>query len=135
MSNSKDNIKAGSCPVYKKCGGCQLQNLTYAEQLRFKQNNVERLLGKLCKIEPIIGMDNPYHYRNKVQAAFYTDRKGKIISVLTQMLERTLQQPRARTKQMMKTCLSQVICTADNRLLCGLSVRAETPQKRLMKAL
>lgn len=80
MSNSKDNIKAGSCPVYKKCGGCQLQNLTYAEQLRFKQNKVERLLGKLCKIEPIIGMDNPYHYRNKVQAAFYTDRKGKIIS-------------------------------------------------------
>ncbi len=80
MSNTKQNIKNGSCPVYKKCGGCQLQNLTYAEQLRFKQNKVERLLKKLCKVEPIIGMDNPYHYRNKVQAAFYTDRKGKIIS-------------------------------------------------------
>ncbi len=80
MSNTKQNIKNGSCPVYKKCGGCQLQNLTYAEQLRFKQNKVERLLKKLCKVEPIIGMDNPYHYRNKVQSAFYTDRKGKIIS-------------------------------------------------------
>lgn len=78
--NSKDNINSGSCPVYKKCGGCQLQNLSYPEQLKFKQNKVERLLKKFCKVEPIIGMENPYHYRNKVQAAFYTDRRGKIIS-------------------------------------------------------
>lgn len=80
MSNSKEHIRNGSCPVYKKCGGCQLQNLSYAEQLSFKQNKVEKLLKKFCNVEPIIGMDNPYHYRNKVQAAFYTDRRGKIIS-------------------------------------------------------
>ncbi len=80
MSNSKDNIKKGSCPVYKKCGGCQLQNLTYEEQLKYKQNKVKRLLEKFCPVDPIIGMDNPYHYRNKVQAAFWTDKKGKIIS-------------------------------------------------------
>ncbi|MGN0491237.1 23S rRNA (uracil(1939)-C(5))-methyltransferase RlmD [Ruminococcus sp.] len=78
--SSKENISNGSCPVYKKCGGCQLQNLSYPEQLKFKQNKVERLLKKFCKVEPIIGMENPYHYRNKVQAAFYTDRRGKIIS-------------------------------------------------------
>lgn len=78
MSN-KDNIKE-NCPVYKKCGGCQLQNLSYPEQLKFKQNKVERLLKKFCKVEPIIGMENPYHYRNKVQAAFYTNKSGKIIS-------------------------------------------------------
>ncbi len=80
MSNSKEHIKNGSCPVYKKCGGCQLQNLSYSEQLSFKQNKVEKLLKKFCTVEQIIGMDNPYHYRNKVQAAFYTDRRGKIIS-------------------------------------------------------
>ena len=78
--SSKENINRGSCPVYKKCGGCQLQNLSYSEQLKFKQNKVERLLKKFCKVEPIIGMENPYHYRNKVQAAFYTDRRGKVIS-------------------------------------------------------
>ena len=78
MSN-KDNIKE-NCPVYKKCGGCQLQNLSYPEQLKFKQNKVERLLKKFCKVEPIIGMENPYHYRNKVQSAFYTNKSGKIIS-------------------------------------------------------
>ncbi len=75
---SNQNTK--SCPVYKKCGGCQLQNMTYPEQLRFKQNKVERLLKGFCRVEPIIGMESPYHYRNKVQAAFWTDRKGKIIS-------------------------------------------------------
>ena len=69
-----------SCPVYKKCGGCQLQNLSYPEQLEFKQKKVEKLLKRFCTVEKIIGMKTPYHYRNKVQAAFYTDKKGKIIS-------------------------------------------------------
>lgn len=78
--SSKENINRGSCPVYKKCGGCQLQNLSYPDQLKLKQNKVERLLKKFCKVEPIIGMENPYHYRNKVQAAFYTNKSGKIIS-------------------------------------------------------
>lgn len=68
------------CPLYKKCGGCQLQNLSYAEQLGFKQRKIERLLGEFGRVEPIIGMDEPYHYRNKVQAAFATARNGKIIS-------------------------------------------------------
>ena len=80
MSQSKINIQNGSCPVYKKCGGCQLQNLSYEEQLRFKQNKVIKLLKSFGRVEPIIGMENPYHYRNKVQAAFFTDRNGKIHS-------------------------------------------------------
>ncbi len=80
MSQSKINIQNGSCPVYKKCGGCQLQNLSYEEQLRFKQNTVIRLLKAFGRVEPIIGMDEPYHYRNKVQAAFFTDRRGNIKS-------------------------------------------------------
>ena len=80
MSQTKINIQNGSCPVYKKCGGCQLQNLTYEEQLRFKQNKVVKLLKSFGRVEPIIGMEQPYHYRNKVQAAFFTDRNGKIRS-------------------------------------------------------
>lgn len=80
MSSSKDNIKRGSCPVYKKCGGCQLQNMTYEQQLQFKQKKVEGLLKRFCRVDRIIGMENPYHYRNKVQAAFRTDRNGRIIS-------------------------------------------------------
>lgn len=71
---------AGQCPLYKKCGGCQLQNMTYEQQLRWKHGLVERLMRKYCRVQPIIGMDSPYHYRNKVQAAFGMTRDKKIIS-------------------------------------------------------
>ncbi len=67
----------GQCPLYKKCGGCQLQNMTYPEQLQFKQKKEVRYLGKFGKVEPIIGMENPFHYRNKVQAAFRWDQRHK----------------------------------------------------------
>lgn len=68
------------CPLYRKCGGCQLQNMTYERQLRWKQAQAEKLLGGFCRVEPIIGMKNPYHYRNKVQAAFGLDRRKQVIS-------------------------------------------------------
>lgn len=68
------------CPHYKKCGGCQLQNMTYEEQLSFKQAKTIKLLGRFCHVEEIIGMRQPEHYRNKVQAAFGMTRGGKIIS-------------------------------------------------------
>ena len=68
------------CPLAKKCGGCQLQNLSYAEQLHFKQAKAIRLLGRFCHVEEILGMAHPYHYRNKVQAAFGRSRQGQIIS-------------------------------------------------------
>lgn len=70
----------GQCPVYRKCGGCQLQNMTYERQLAWKQSRVRTLLGSFCEPRPIIGMKTPFHYRNKVQAAFGTDRFGKTIS-------------------------------------------------------
>ncbi|MGN1416057.1 MAG: 23S rRNA (uracil(1939)-C(5))-methyltransferase RlmD [Oscillospiraceae bacterium] len=59
-----------NCPVYKKCSGCQLRNMSYEETLRFKEIKVVRLMGKLCRVNPVIGMDDPYHYRSKVQAGF-----------------------------------------------------------------
>ncbi len=72
--------KGNGCPLYKKCGGCQLQNMTYEEQLSFKQAKCVKTLGSFGFVERIIGMENPTHYRNKVQAAFGLTRSGKIIS-------------------------------------------------------
>ena len=72
------------CPHSKKCGGCQLQNLTYPEQLEWKNRLCIKLLGQFAHVEPIIGMESPYHYRNKVQAAFGTTRAGRIISGIYQ---------------------------------------------------
>ncbi len=75
---TKENIRL--CPVSRKCGGCQLMNLTYEEQLKYKQAKVVKLLGSFHRVSSIIGMDEPFHYRNKVQAAFGRTRGGEIIS-------------------------------------------------------
>lgn len=68
------------CNVSRKCGGCQLMNLKYEEQLKYKQAKVVKLLGTFHRVAPIIGMEKPFHYRNKVQAAFGRTRGGEIIS-------------------------------------------------------
>lgn len=68
------------CPVAKKCGGCQLQNMDYQRQLRFKQAYVEKLLGRFGRVGKILPAAHPYHYRCKVQAAFGTTKGGKIVS-------------------------------------------------------
>ena len=67
------------CKAAKKCGGCNYQGMTYEEQLATKQKQVSILLKKFGKLEPIIGMENPYYYRNKVHSVFDRDRKGNII--------------------------------------------------------
>ena len=69
-----------SCPKRKLCGGCQYIHLPYAEQLARKQARLDKLLGRFCRVEPIRAMERPYHYRGKVQAAFGTDGRGRIIS-------------------------------------------------------
>ena len=75
--------KGNGCPVFKRCGGCQLRNLTYEEQLSHKQAEEIRLLGRYCHVEEIIGMETPEHYRCKVQAAFGM-RGGHILSGIYQ---------------------------------------------------
>ncbi|MBP1562161.1 MAG: 23S rRNA (uracil(1939)-C(5))-methyltransferase RlmD [Oscillospiraceae bacterium] len=72
--------KSKSCPVSKKCSGCQLSNLNYTQQLEYKQKDAEKLLGQFGDVKPIVAMENPYNYRNKVQAVFRSDRNGRIIS-------------------------------------------------------
>jgi 23S rRNA (uracil1939-C5)-methyltransferase len=69
-----------NCPVAKKCGGCQLANMTYAETLSFKQAKVVRLLGKMHRVKEIVPSPRIFHYRNKVQAAFGRTRRGEVIS-------------------------------------------------------
>ena len=53
------NTPARVCPLAKKCGGCQLQNLSYDEQLHLKQATAIRLLGRFGHVEEIIGMKDP----------------------------------------------------------------------------
>ena len=58
------------CPYAKKCGGCDYQGMPYEKQLKEKQAYVQKQVGNFCKVLPILGMDEPHHYRNKVHAVF-----------------------------------------------------------------
>ena len=77
------------CTYHRQCGGCQIQALAYEKQLEFKANKVrnhllriggfqEVLLDRV--MEPIVGMEEPYHYRNKAQYPVGTDKNGEIIT-------------------------------------------------------
>ena len=67
------------CPVSKYCGGCNYQGIDYVDQLKLKQDYIKKLLNKFGKIKPILGMDNPLNYRNKVQVSFGCDEKHNVI--------------------------------------------------------
>lgn len=66
------------------CGGCSYQGMAYGAQLEKKQAQVQGLLGNYGTVEPILGMEEPYFYRNKVHAVFDRKRDGSIISGIYQ---------------------------------------------------
>ncbi|MCR4587024.1 MAG: 23S rRNA (uracil(1939)-C(5))-methyltransferase RlmD [Lachnospiraceae bacterium] len=70
--------KKSKCKVSAICGGCQYIDMDYKEQLAMKQRKTQRLLKKYVNLDPIIGMNDPYHYRNKVHAVFsYEKNRGR----------------------------------------------------------
>lgn len=79
-ANAEKSIKSAECadavcPYAKKCGGCDYQGMPYEKQLKEKQAYVQKQVGNFCKVLPILGMDEPYHYRNKVHAVFDIEKK------------------------------------------------------------
>lgn len=77
------------CAFHRQCGGCQLQALSYQEQLNFKQKKIRDSLIRIggfapeqvdACMEPIIGMERPFRYRNKAQYPVGTDRDGRIVT-------------------------------------------------------
>ena len=84
ITPSKDRVQA-VCPVARQCGGCQLQEMSYEAQLAFKksiiQNNLERIGGiKDVTVETVLGMDEPFYYRNKAQFPIGLNKDGEIVS-------------------------------------------------------
>lgn len=78
-ANEQQKTAKALCPVSAKCGGCQLLDMPYQDQLNMKRKRVAGLLSNICSVDPMIGMEDPTHYRNKVTAAFDIDRKGNHI--------------------------------------------------------
>ncbi|MCK6207356.1 MULTISPECIES: 23S rRNA (uracil(1939)-C(5))-methyltransferase RlmD [Bacillaceae] len=85
------------CPIYKECGGCQLQHLSYQGQMLAKKKQVRDVLTRIGKLEdvkvhPVLGMSEPWRYRNKAQVpigeheggligGFYQQRSHQIIDM------------------------------------------------------
>ena len=79
LSFSPDRITP-KCPVSTACGGCVFQNATYEYELKYKKHKVEEALKRIghldnVEVKDVIGMDNPEHYRNKIQVPFGKENK------------------------------------------------------------
>lgn len=84
LEPSADRV-APRCAFHRQCGGCQIQALSYEKQLEFKQKKIENNLKRIggftdLPMEPIVGMEEPYYYRNKAQFPVGTDKDGKIVT-------------------------------------------------------
>ncbi|WP_059104509.1 23S rRNA (uracil(1939)-C(5))-methyltransferase RlmD [Shouchella shacheensis] len=85
------------CPLFQRCGGCQIQHIDYPAQLRYKQKQVKDVITRVAKLPNVtvhgtIGMDDPWRYRNKAQvpvayqdgefvAGFYEKRSHRIVDM------------------------------------------------------
>ncbi|MCE7792753.1 23S rRNA (uracil(1939)-C(5))-methyltransferase RlmD [Salipaludibacillus sp. CUR1] len=91
------------CPIFKQCGGCQLQHLSYEGQLEYKQKQVkdvlERIGGLNVPVHPTLGMEDPWRYRNKSQvpvgerngelvAGFFAERSHTIVDMESCVIQR-----------------------------------------------
>ena len=79
VKNKRENTGSAEqvCEMRRSCGGCQTWNLTYEEELSMKMGKLIRSMGKFGHVEEIIPMENPYHYRNKLQALFQYNGKNQ----------------------------------------------------------
>lgn len=81
--NKAEERQEADCATYKRCGGCNLRHIKYDETLKIKQNTVQNLVDKTLKnkvmVQETVGMENPFHYRNKAQFPLSVNKDGEPI--------------------------------------------------------
>ena len=79
--NKSEFRQDSDCSTYKRCGGCNLRHIKYEQTLKIKQNAVRSLVNKALKnkieVQETVGMENPFHYRNKAQYPFGVNKDGE----------------------------------------------------------
>ena len=84
LTPSPDRVEP-KCAYHKQCGGCQIQALSYEKQLEYKKNKVLNNLHRIGGLTDlpefdVLGMEEPYGYRNKAQFPFGTDKSGEVVT-------------------------------------------------------
>lgn len=90
LQGQNEGKKGKGCPYVKKCGGCNMMDNDYDSHLKLKQKLVKDCLGDLCRVMPITGMKEPYHYRNKVHAVYANTKQGVVSGVYQEKTHRVV---------------------------------------------
>ena len=81
LINKSESRQDADCLTYKRCGGCNLRHIKYEETLNMKQNAVQSLVNKTLnnkiQVKKTVGMENPFHYRNKAQYPLGRNKEGE----------------------------------------------------------
>ena len=80
MEKTQNKNTGAFCAYARSCGGCDYQGISYEEQLKKKQTYMRKLMEPFGRPAPIVGMEDPLHYRHKVHAVFGCSRRGKVIA-------------------------------------------------------
>ena len=133
LEESTDRVEP-PCPIYRQCGGCQLQHLSYEGQLKAKEKMVREIMARIGKlpdvpVHPVLGMTEPWNYRNKAQvpvgemegglvAGFYAKRSHEIINMDECLIQVTENDDTVRTVK--KICEKYRVRAYDERNHKGL---------------
>lgn len=124
------------CTTYKRCGGCNLRHIKYEETLKMKQNAVQSLADKTLKnkvkVQETVGMENPYHYRNKAQYPVGLDKDGKpVIGVFANRTHEIVPSNGCKIQSEESEKIAKFIFELWNKM--GLSIYQEKTGKGLLR--
>lgn len=136
LESSPDRVHAVDCTTYKCCGGCNLRHMQYAKTLELKRNIVQNLVNKNLQtniqVQNTIGMENPFHYRNKAQYPVGINKEGKaIIGVFANRSHEVIETNHCQIQNEEAETIAKYICEFAEQH--KISVYNEETQKGLLR--
>lgn len=112
-----------NCKYFKKCGACQLRNMTYEQQLSYKMAKVIKLLGKYCRVDEIVPMENTLGYRNKAQRLIFEQNRRAVPGIYLSSSKRAVRCDMCLVESAVSAKIFAEVC----RIMNELGIRAYDP--------